>query len=551
MRIDAVPGIRTGRRDVRRNILVFTVYTVLLFAISGIDLLPAHVLSHENALMIQYAVYCVMIALWAISVQNRLMTQALRRMHVLLVGIFVLRFFISRMHRLVFAGFWPEEHIFWYISYIPSLAMPLISFFMSLYVGRDDSFRLPNRAKLLVIPYVVLVLFILTNEYHQLAFRFADRGEAVSITGHYHVSFVYYVSQVWMFGLAALAILHLYYILSKHNLRAYILPPVVLIGLGLLYTVLYAFDRSPTGVGYIEPNAMMVFSTAGLWEVCIIMRLIPSNSGYGRLFDVCSVPMEIRDRNDVVCYRSAGYASGEPEQGRDTGGAGRTYLTRSFDIPAGSIRWREDVTEFQEVIRRLEAGRKTLEASNEKLDAQNRMRMREKKTAERARLYDEALLSTGDRIAKMREILRVCAAMQPEAQDTEAERQNALALLSVYGAYVKRRSNLVLLSDHTDALPLSELHFCIRETNEALVLVPVSTVYRNEADDTLMLPVPEIIRLYDAFQQVIEQQLEDMDHLRMTLSSQEKEVTLTLVSGGRGTGEETVTFSIPRGGQAA
>ena len=353
-----------------------------------------------------------------------------------------------------------------------------------------------------------------------------------------------------MFGFAMLAILHLYYILQKNELRAYILPPVVLMGLGLLYTVLYAFDRSPTGIGYIEANAVTVFSTMGLWEVCIIMRLIPSNSGYGGFFRACTVPMEIIDRKGEVCYKSTGYEQTDAAQ---SGGGlpDRSYLTRTFEIKGGHVCWREDVTRFYDVIGQLEKGAKALAASNEKLDAQNRMRLREKKAAERARLYDEALLKTGDRLERMREILHACESTEGGERRTDEEQQDALAMLCVLGAYVKRRSNLVMLSEHEEMLPLSELHFCIRESNEALVLVPVSTVYHNEADDTLLLPASEIMRLYDAFQSAIEAHLQGMEYLRMTLVSGEHEVALSLMYGGSDVRDETLTFSAPYGGRAA
>ena len=539
-----------GRRDVRRNITVFSVYTLIILAVSGIDLLPGHILSHGSAFLIQYAVFCVLIVLWAISAQNRLTTPGIRMMHVWLVFFFILRLFFGRMHRLVFAGVYPWEHIFWYLCYIPNLALPLISFYMALYVAKDESFRLSVKAKLFVIPCVILVLAVLTNEYHEMAFILEDRGQAVSVAGRYHVSYVYYATQVWMFGFAALTILHLYRILNRHGLRAYVFPPVVLMGLSLLYTVLYAFDRSSTGVGYVEPSVMTVFSTMGLWEVCIIMRVIPSNSGYGSFFDACSVPMEILDRDGKTRYESEGLLREKAGEKDGIFAQKRTWLTREFEIPGGQIRWREDVTRFHELIARLEEGAQALKESNEKLDAQNRMRMREKKSAERARLYDEALLTTGNRIAEMRAILDDCKKDGPEDADADARLQSALARLCVLGAYVKRRSNLVILSDHAETLPLSELHFCLRESNEALVLVPVSTVYRNEADDALPVPAAEIMRLYDEFQRVIEERLPETDRLRMTLTSAEGAVTLTLVCGGA-KGEETRTFSIPLRGHAA
>ena len=148
----------------------------------------------------------------------------------------------------------------------------------------------------------------------------------------------------------------------------------------------------------------------------------------------------------------------------------------------------------------------------------------------------EALAQTGDRLERMRALLD---------DESVADDDGALGYLAVLGAYVKRRSNLALLAYQADMLPLSELHFCLRESNEALVLVPVSTIYRIEADDAIMLPASEIARVYDSFEEVIETEIEDMDYLRMTLYSDGDSVRLELLTGGVGIEDKTFAFAIP------
>lgn len=153
-------------------------------------------------------------------------------------------------------------------------------------------------------------------------------------------------------------------------------------------------------------------------------------------------------------------------------------------------------------------------------------------------VYRKALAQTGDRMERMRFLLHTCR----EKNADEAKKRDVLAQISVLGAYVKRRANLVLLSDRMETLPLSELHFCLRESNEALVLIPVSTIYRNSADERALLPVTEIMRLYDLFQSFLEASLAKTDHMKITLSSDETRVLLQLLAGGAGSREETANF---------
>lgn len=519
------------------------IYILILLAASGIDLLPAYVLSHENAIMLQYVIYCTLIVFWAVRAGDRLSGRGIVMMHRILVFFFILMMFFSCMQRVVFAGIYPWEHIFWYLQYLPNLGVALISWYMTLYVGKDESSRLPQGAKLLLIPYAVIVLVILTNEYHELAFRLEEHGSTVSLTGYYHLSYFYIIAQIWMFGFALSAVVSLYRQLHANHLSAYILPPVTLFTAGLIYTILFAFDRSPTGIGYVEPHVMTCFSTMGLWEACIMMRLIPSNGGYGKWFGACSVPMEILDQKGNVRYASRGDELSDLPQAQSVREPMRTSLTRNFPIAGGSVRWREDVTGLQEVIRELETVAQTLKLSNEKLDAQSRMRLQDAKVKERTRLYDKALGETGERLDAIRKLLSYVSALPGKTEAEVAEQRKTLAVIGLLGAYVKRRSNLVLLAHRSNVLPLSELHFCLRESNEALALIPVSTVYINEADEAYTVPARAIMNMYDTFQQKTEELLEDMEYLKMTLKQEAQQILLVLQTGGEGMRD--VHFEIP------
>lgn len=321
--------------------------------------------------------------------------------------------------------------------------------------------------------------------------------------------------------------------------RMLFIPYAVLAG--VLYNVLYAFDRLPYLLGWIETDAVYCFLTVALWELCITMHLIPSNSGYKRWFRACTVPMEMLDRDGGVQYSSEGHRVYQTAPSRPDAKEARFYVTRTFPVPGGNIRWREDITRFQEVIGKLEENAALLEASNEKLAAQNRMQMQTAKARERAKLYDRALGENKDRLERMQALLDSCGETAGTETEEETLRQT-LAVICVLGAYVKRRSNLVLLADKSDTLPLAELHFCLHESNEALVLIPVSTIYKNEADVTLRAPVSDMMHVYDAFEKELEAVLETLEYLRMTLRAEDESTVLSLWMGGEKMGEKEVRF---------
>lgn len=529
-------------------IIKLILYLLILIGISGLDLVPF--LSQENAMMIQYVVYCVMIVLWSVSAGRRISGVNIRRIQKIVVTLFILMLFLGRLRLVVFAGIYPAEHLLWYMYYIPNLLIPLLSWYMTLYVGREESYRLPARAKLLLIPYAVIVILVLTNELHELAFRLEDRGHPVANAGRYHLGPVYIIAQIWLFGFACLALITLYRILHKNHLHVYVLPFVSIMVLGLVYTVLYATDRSPQGFGFIEPDIMSCFPTIGLWELCIKMRLIPSNSDYDRFFKACTVPMEIEDRQGRVRFNSKGFEESIQPAASGVEDTYPTFVTRQFDIRGGVVRWREDVTRISTLIRDLEEVARSLSLSNEKIEAQNRMRLKSERTREHARLYDRALGETGDRIERIRGLVARCRAL-PLDEAGKEEQIKLLSVIGVLGAYVKRRSNLVLLSDKSDLWPVTELHFCLHESNEALVLIPVSTIYQNETDASMMMEAKAIMHIYDAFETQIEEVLDDLESLRMTLEEASDGVRLTLKMGcARAGKKEALIQSAAEGGAA-
>ena len=525
------------------------IYILILLAACGIDHLPVSVLSHENAVMLQYAVFCTLIVYWAVRAGDRLYVRGIVWMHRVLVFLFMLMMIFSCMQRVVFAGVYPWEHVFWYLQYLPNLGIALISWYMTLYVGQDAHFRLPTGAKLLLIPYALIVLVIVTNDSHELAFRLTERGTAVFGTGGYRFSYFYYIALIWMFGFALLAVVSLYRVMRANYLSAYVLPLLALLAAGLLYAILYTVVHPSDGIGYVGPHAMICFSALGLWEICIAMRLIPSNDGYGTWFRACSVPIEILDQKGEIRYASSGYAEPDIVQTPSAEEPMWTYVTRSFPIAGGSVRWREDVTDLQEMILEREAVARTLAKSNEKLEAQNRIRLQEAKVKERTRLYDTALGETGDRLDTIRKLIAHCDAMTGTTETEDAEQRKTLAVIGLLGAYVKRRSNLVLLAQRSETLPLSELHFCLRESNEALALIPVSTVYANEADETVSVSARAMMRVYDMFQDRIEQMLEEMEYLKMTLKQEAEHVLLVLQVGGAGMRDTNVEIPLTEEGQ--
>lgn len=213
----------------------------------------------------------------------------------------------------------------------------------------------------------------------------------------------------------------------------------------------------------------------------------------------------------------------------------RDTRTKEFPIEGGVCIYREDVTEQSRIVHELRANAETLRVANERLRMQARAKEKAAQDAERARLLDSALQETQKQTDRVMQLLKAAeTGTQPED-----EVQRMFAEIAVLSTYIKRHANLQLLSENTKTLPLQELHFCLRESAEALALMPVSMLYTQDYDGAEEVPAALLGRIYNGFEAEIEQVLPTVDRLRMHLARTGSALELTMkIAGGQMTAKE-------------
>lgn len=502
----------------RRNLLYPILYLVILAGANALHLVPPHILSYQMIHLLQYMIYVLLILGWATTVSARLYHPQIRIYHGLLIVCFMLELFFRGMRHIVFMGILPWERIFWYWYYVPELAIPMISYFMTQYIGRKEGYRIDKRIFLVLIPYALLSIGILTNDHHGLAF-IIDKT-ASSLARDHRVSYLYVVAQVWLFFFAVLSIIRLYRVCKAAGLKAYVWPPALIVLFGAAYMVLYTLNRSTMGVGFIEARAMFFTITIGVWESCLSMGLVPNNRFYDRFFDASDIPMEILDDKGNVRFISAGERAGIA---KDTD---RAFRTREYPIPGGSVRWQEEITDNLRVAKQLEKANAELDGANKRLARQARVKLDTTRAEARTRLYDSALLAVERQLSMVEERLKACRTLTGEA------RRDMLASLCVPASYIKRRSNLILISEATQSLPVQELHFCLREIHEALALIPIGTHYESDIASAVNVPTRFIMEVYDALEALVEEHLPEMEQFSLTLTADETKTEISAWMSG-------------------
>lgn len=88
------------------------------------------------------------------------------------------------------------ERWLWYAYYIPMTLIPLMSLFVALSLGKLEDYRLPEWTKFIYIPAIILIGFVLTNDLHQMVFRFPPGG--LWTDSNFKQRIVYWIVFFWM-----------------------------------------------------------------------------------------------------------------------------------------------------------------------------------------------------------------------------------------------------------------------------------------------------------------------------------------------------------------
>ena len=262
-----------------------------------------------------------------------------------------------------------------------------------------------------------------------------------------------------------------------------------------------------------------------LLESAIQSGLIRSNIGYTELFEISTVAAQVVDENYQTRYISS-YADDLPEDVMKNAyvksvDLGKTIL-HSKKVSGGYVLWQNDVKQIKKLMKTLEETRERLNENNDLLKAEIDIREQKARFDEKNRLYDRVAVDVAEQLMKADSLLI-------EAENNPSRAQNILSQICVLSAYIKRRSNLLLLSEENNLISAKELEFCIRESLDNLKLLDVYTSLDSNCTDAIS--VENAVAVYDAFEKNIEILLDKINAIMVYLKCIGGEIKLSLQIG--------------------
>ncbi len=487
------------QKKIRRRICLFVVFLLLagvanMFSRTGIPALDA-LMAGCN-----YLIYVGLLLYWAQSVRarllpsrakNRMIGAALLLLFYQLLRVFKYRFVLgpAAMRYLV------------YLFFVPMVMIPTLFLMSCLRIRRGDHMGRRDEV-LLLIPSGLLSLTALTNDLHFLVYQpnIDLSGFAVE-TGTYAIGPVFYAVYGWMILTFVVGLAMMIRGMGSQTGKALpYLTAVLALWLGMIIVFARVFDGTLIPRMYNAPEIHM-FGMLGVMEVYLRYHLIPHNAGYEDFFAALRTPALVTDEALRPVFRSGGVLEADREQLR-AALASPVYLTPDLKLSGQKVRggcafWAEDETEVHRAQERQAEANELIESENSLIRAETEQREKDARLQSRHRIYHEI---AGIMYPCQKRIEGLLERMEP---GTSAFRDR-LAQVSVLNAYVKRKTNLLLLASEQDSLTTHALFLALKESANYLSLAGLHTDAR-QPDGERALPAAAAIALYDAFEAVSEQ----------------------------------------------
>ena len=333
----------------------------------------------------------------------------------------------------------------WYLYYFPMLFIPLCTFYATLSIDGDEKKEFNKVRALFGGISTLLFLCVLTNDFHQQIFVFQE-GYAQWDNGYKH-GWGYVAVIAWIYFLYAFSIVVMFKKCELPKVKKRWWVTILPFAIGITIQLLIASGHMPkvNGLMVINFPEAVCFMIALFWECCIRIGLIPTNKGYGELMRVSSLSLQITDQKGTAIYKSLAAKEIEEDYRKKTHPVLLDENTELYceQIPGGYTYWQSDISELNELNKKLEEIHSLLEEETELIRLENELKEKQVSIEERTKLYEFINARTTAQSKKIADLSEV--ALQTE--DRKVRNYNA-AVICFLGAYIKRYANLMLMAQN-------------------------------------------------------------------------------------------------------
>ena len=384
----------------------------------------------------------LMIYSWAIHINNQIVQVQLRRYMGILSMLMMLWIFLRYTRYYLFDDHLFVARHFWYMYYIPMIFIPLNSFLFSLHFGRSIDWIKPRKYQILNVIASGFLFMVLFNDKLQLIFIFED----INNYNQYEYGRLYYLILLFMVVLIVSMLVNLIRKAFVKPLSIHVFIPFIVLGLGLIYIYLYIFVRVHWFFDVIDLTLMMNYINMMFWISVIHADLIPINQNHKQYFEEANFKALIMNEDKEILLKNKNSHELTDKMKDEIIQQGHTFISEyivlnSEKIKQNYIVWEEDHENIQKSFDRKR------ELQSELLDELSILRLDldiQKKAYSlilKNEMYDAALKQVEAEIANIHHYIK--------KQD--------LSKVTLWGIILKRKLNLILISEEAHKLSHEEL----------------------------------------------------------------------------------------------
>lgn len=396
----------------------------------------------------------------------------------------------------------------WYGYYISMTVIAVLIFYVSLFCYADENRKIRAAEYMPAAAGGLITAAILSNDLHFLAWRFTA-GEMLPSSPMVHGP-VYYLYYAVLAGLLVLALITV----IRKNRAVQGRSQWLLLGLPVLVLfVFYVLDAAGfafriNGHKLWQKGETFCFCLIAFLEMLTGYGLIPVNIGYEQMFAQTDISAAVLDNEGKVRYVSMGQKYPFPRN-EDT-------LVIRHPISGGNIEWMADVAPLHSLNNALEETVKKIDARNDYLSTESRIKQEKTEAETRNRIYDKITRVVRPQLDQIGVLLK------EEGRPFDSRLRD----IAVLSAYIKRRSNLELLSMN-DRIPSEELNLAIAESLSYVQLkgVPASATIDGSAE----YPAGMVIAAYEQVEGVIEDCLDTLEALAVHVRARDRQISVRMM----------------------
>lgn len=403
-------------------------------------------LIHSSSIPLLVA--AIAFSIWGVLVYLRCLDYVLRRRLVAVATICALWMIEVILKYKSFTPFYAT--ILWYLYYVPMTLVPLLYQLCGLRLAGLEQHRAGRRYRTaLWIAAILLIGFVLTNDFHRQVFHFDRSSDTWS--NDYTYGWGYFAVLIWTaFNFVAFFILvgrSASFRIQRFSGTA----ALVLLG-GAFFAISYAL-RVPWAWKLNFSLVYCVLCVVTL-EICLDCGVIPSYHDIAGIFDTLPLDLKVLTRDLQEVYAtpvSKPIPAGVREELRAQElGHSHAFavvsnpdvMYRSFPLLGGSALLAQDVSEVNELNRELAHRRMELQRQNELLTADYDLKAHLADQEAEALLVKDVDQALARALGEMYGLLSSLPPLTDEA--SSHERYRMLQCAKMFVAYCKRKGSLTL-----------------------------------------------------------------------------------------------------------